>query len=156
MWKLHVLPNNIVLDMDPVFTSRFWAELMERLDVRLRKSTAFRPQTDGQTERINQTLEQYLRQYCNYEQNDWYELLPLAEYAYNNSTTTATQLSPFYANYGFHPRTNWPVEMESKNPASKNYAHWMTNVHELCIGRLEQTRERMGRYYDRAHKKPPP
>ena len=156
VWKLHGLPNDIVSDRDPVFTSRFWAELMERLDVRLRKSTAFRPQTDGQTERINQTLEQYLRQYCNYEQNDWYDLLPLAEYAYNNSTTTATQLSPFYANYGFHPRTNWPVEMESKNPASKNYAHWMTNVHELCISRLEQTRERMGRYYDRAHKEPPP
>ena len=78
---------------------------MKKLDVRLRESTAFRPQTDGQTECINQTLEHYLRQYCNYEQNDWYEMLPLAEYSYNNSVTTATQMSPFYANYGFHPRT---------------------------------------------------
>ena len=57
------------------------------------------------TERINQTLEHYLRQYCNYEQNDWYEMLPLADYSYNNSVTTATQMSHFYANYGFHPRT---------------------------------------------------
>src|SRR6266571_7712833 len=88
----------------------------------------------------NQSLEQYLRQYCNYEQDDWVDLLPLAEYAYNNSVTTATQMSPFYANYGFYPRTNWPVEMESKNPASKNYAHWMENVHEMCIDRLKQTR----------------
>ena len=85
---------------------------MKKLDVRLIKSTAFPPQTDGQTERINQTLEHYLRQYCNYAQNDWYEMLQLAEYSYNNSVTTATQMSPFYANYGFHPRTTWPVEME--------------------------------------------
>ena len=74
-----------------MFTSKFWAELMGRLDVRLRKSTAFHPQTDGQTERVNQFLEQYLRQYCNYVQDNWYDLLPLAEYAYNNSATTATQ-----------------------------------------------------------------
>ena len=92
---------------------------MKKLDVRLRKSTAFRPQTDGQTVRINQTLEHYLRQYCNYEKNDWYKMLPLAEYSYNNSVTTATQMCPFYANYGFHPRTTWPVEMESKNPADR-------------------------------------
>ena len=63
--------------------------------MRLRKSTAFHAQTDGQTERVNQTLEHYLRQFCNYEQNDWAEMLPLAEYSYNNSVTTATQMSPF-------------------------------------------------------------
>ena len=75
---------------------------MKNLNVRLRKSIAFQPPMDGQTERINQTLEHYLRQYCNYEQNYWYEMLPLAEYSYNNSVTTAIQMSPFYANYGFH------------------------------------------------------
>ena len=67
---------------------------------------------------VNQFLEQYLCQYCNYEQNNLYDLLPLAEYAYNNPATTATQMSPFYANYGFHPQTTWLVEKESKNPAS--------------------------------------
>ena len=123
IWKLHGLPGSIISDKDPVFTSKFWAELMERLDVWLRKSMAFHLQTDGQTERVNQSLEQYLRQYYNYEQDNWYDLLPLAEYAFNNSATTATQMSPFFANYGFHPRTNWPVEKESKNPASRNFAH---------------------------------
>ena len=67
IWKLHGLPSSILSDRDPMFTSKFWAELMGRLDVRLRKSTAFHTQTDGQTERVNQSLEQYLRQYCNYE-----------------------------------------------------------------------------------------
>ena len=152
VWKLHGLPSYIVSDCDPVFASTFWAELMKKLDVRLRKSTAFRPQTDGQTERINQTLEYYLRQYCNYEQNDWYEMLPLAEYSYNNSVTTATQMSPFYANYGFHPRTTWPVEMESKNPPSKNYTHWISSVHDLCNSYLKKTSEKMGYYYDKSKK----
>ena len=139
-----------------MFTSTFWAELMGRLDVWLRKSTAFYPQTDGQTERVNQSLQQYLHQYCKYEQDNWYDLLPLAEYAYNNSATTATQMSPFFANYSFHPQTNWPVENESKNPASRNYAHCMESVHELCVKHLEETRERMGKYYDRSRKEAPP
>ena len=121
---------------------------MGRLDVRLRKSTAFHPLTDGQTKRVNQSLEQHLRQYCNYEQDNWNDLLPLAEYAYNNSATTATQMSPFFANYGFHPHANWPEVKESKNPESRNDAHWMASVHELCVKGLEETRERMGKYYD--------
>ena len=128
---------------------------MGRLDVRLRKSTAFHPQTDGQTERVNQSLEQYLRQYCNYEQDNCYDLLPLVEYAYNNSATTATQMSPFFGNYGFLPRTNWPVETESKNPASRNYGRWMESVHELYVKCLVETRERMGKYYDRSRTEAP-
>ena len=84
-----------------------------------------------------------------------YDLLPLAEYAYNNSATTATQMSPFFANYGFHPRNNWLVEKESKNPTSRNYAHWMESVHELCMKRLEESRECMGNYYDRTRKDVP-
>ena len=62
IWKLHGLPSSIISDRDPVFTSKFCAELMGRLDVRLRKSMAFHPQTVGQTERVNQSFEQYLRQ----------------------------------------------------------------------------------------------
>ena len=125
---------------------------MERLNVKLRKSTAFRPQTDGQTEQVNQSLGQYLRQYCNYEYDNWVDLLPLAKYTYNNSETMATQMSPFFANYGYHPRTNWPIEMESKNPAPKNYAYWMESMHELCVKRLEEASECMGKYYDHSHK----
>ena len=79
-------------------------------------------------------------------------MLLLAEYSYNNSVTTATQMSPFYANYGFHPRTTWPLEMESKNPASKNYAHWISSVHDLCNSYLKKTSEKMGRYYNKSKK----
>ena len=83
-------------------------------------------------------------------------MLPLAEYSYNNSVTTATQKSPFYTNYGFHPRTTWPVEMESKNPTSKNYAHWILSVHDLCNSYLKTTSEKMGGYYDKSKKTAPP
>ena len=67
IWKPPLLPRSIISDSVPVFTSEFWADLMGRLDVRLRKSSAFHTPTDGQAERVKQSLVQYLRQYCNYE-----------------------------------------------------------------------------------------
>jgi hypothetical protein len=111
-------------------------------------STAFHPQTDGQTERVNQNLETYLRTFINYDQDDWYQLLPLAEFAYNNSVTTATNLSPFYTNYRFNPRTQWPRTDEVKNPASTAYAHWMKSIHEKARHTLQHTKDVMGKYYD--------
>ena len=71
-------------------------------------STAFHPQTDGRTERVNQVIEAYLPPYINQEQDDCVNLLPMAEHAYNNSITSATGITPFYPNYGRHP--------ESQNP----------------------------------------
>ena len=79
---------------------------MELLDVDIRMSTAFHPQTDGQTERVNQILEQYLRSYCLYQQDDWAEILPLAEHADNSAVSESTKVSPLKASYGFSPRTN--------------------------------------------------
>ena len=79
----------------------------------------------------------------------------MAEYAYNNSLTTATGMSPFFANFGFDPRTNWPIEAEAKNPASRNYVHWMTSVHTLCRRSLDTARETMAKYNNRHAKEPP-
>jgi len=70
-------------------------------------STAFHPESDGQTERVNQTLEQYLRSYCTYQQDDWVSLLPFVEHAYNTSTSESTKACPFEINYGFAPQTQW-------------------------------------------------
>ena len=66
-------------------------------------ASAFHPRTDGQTERLNSVLEQYLRMFCDYQQTDWASLFPSAEFSYNNSKHSATSLTPFFANYGFHP-----------------------------------------------------
>ena len=73
------------------------------MGVKHKCSTAFHPQTDGQTERMNQTVEQYLQVYVNYEQNDWTKHLPMAQYAYNNAENEKTKMLPFFANYGYNP-----------------------------------------------------
>jgi len=80
---------------------------MQLLQVKLNMSTASHPESDGQTERVNQTVEQYLRSYCTNQQADWVSLLPFAEHAYNTSTSESTKASPFEINYGFAPQTEW-------------------------------------------------
>jgi len=80
IWRLHGLPETIISNRDTRFTSKFWMSLMQLLQVKLNVSTAFHPETDGQTERINQTLEQYLRSYCLYQQDDWVSLLPFVQH----------------------------------------------------------------------------
>jgi len=81
-------------------------------------STAYHPQTDGQTESTNPVLEGYLRKFVNYDQKDWYQQLPFAENAYNNSATNAHKMTPFFAHYGFHPETEWTKEREAHNPGA--------------------------------------
>ena len=107
VWKLHGLPTKIIPDMDSKFSGEFWESLCKSLNIKRRMSTAYHPQTEGQTEGTKQVLEGYLRNFVNYDQNDWYQLLPLAEHAYNNSVTNGQGMFPFYANYGFHPQTEW-------------------------------------------------
>jgi RNase H-like domain found in reverse transcriptase/Reverse transcriptase (RNA-dependent DNA polymerase)/Integrase zinc binding domain len=104
VYCLHGTPDNIISDRGSQFISEFWRQLSDRLGVRLRHSSAFHPETDGQTERINAGVEQYLRAFMNFHQDDWVDWLPLAEFAANNVTSETTGVSPFFANYGFHPK----------------------------------------------------
>ena len=146
VWKLHGLPTEIISDMDAKFSGEFWESLCKALGIKRRMSTAYHPQTDEQTERTNHVLEGY---FVNYDQEDWYQLLPLAELAYNNSATNAHGLTPFYANYGFHPQTEWMKEREAQNPGADLYSHWMKGVHKKAHKALDQTREAMKKYDDR-------
>ena len=155
IWKYHGLPTDIVSDHDSRFTSETWKEFLRLLGIQPRMSTAFHPQTDGQTERLNQTIEAYLRAFVGKEQDNWVRLLPMAEFAYNNSTTTGNGMSPFYANYGFHPAALDPPSTEPLNPASEAYANWMSTVHDESRKGLEEAQERMRRYTDPAKKEPP-
>ena len=111
-------------------------------------STAYHPQIDGQTERTNQVLEGYLINFVKYDQNDWYQLRLLAEYAYNNSKVSAHKLTPFFANSGFHPQTKWMKETDVQNPAATRYSHWMKTILEKARTSLEQTHKAMKKYYD--------
>ncbi|KAF1315778.1 reverse transcriptase, partial [Globisporangium splendens] len=103
VFRLHGLPVEIVSDRDTRFTSKFWRALFGLLDTKLSMSTAAHPETDGQTERVNRVLEDVLRSYAT-SFKEWSDYLPLAEFALNNSTHVSTGHSPFYVNYGIHPR----------------------------------------------------
>ena len=101
----HGIPQSIISNRDKLFTSKFWNTWTQQLGTKIKLLTAYHPRTDRQTEQTNQTLEQYLRHYINFKQNNWIDLLPLAQFAYNNHQHSTTRISPFYANYGKHP--NW-------------------------------------------------
>ena len=92
---LHGLPKSTVSDRDSKFTGSFWKSLLLKLQMTPLMSSAFHPQTDGQTERMNRTLEQYLRNYISFEQRNWEELLPIAEFAINNYVSASTKFHPF-------------------------------------------------------------
>lgn len=104
VFSKHGLPVDIVSDRGTLFTSKLWTSLCQILGVKQNLSTAYHPQTDGQTERTNQTLEQYLQMFVNYDQDDWAEWLPLSEFVFNNTPSDATGVTPFFANKGYHPR----------------------------------------------------
>jgi len=95
VWKLYSLPKCIILDCGPQFVACFTRELYCLLGIKLASSTAWHPQTDGQIERVNQELDQYLQLFVNERQDDWYNLLPMAEFQHNNHIHSATQQPPF-------------------------------------------------------------
>ena len=130
IWRQHGLPRDIVSNHVSRFTSHTSKDFLSVTGIRPRMSTAFYPQTDGQTEGVNQVIEVYLWPYINQEQDDWVDLLPMAEHAYNNSITCATGMTPFYANYGRHPESQNTQRTEVRNPASHTYAHWIAGALE--------------------------
>ena len=107
VWKLHGLPDSVVSDRGSLFISEFWKAVCHRLQINVSLSTAYHPETDGQTEIANAYLEQYLRQYVDFAQDDWEEWLPMAEFAANNAVSSSTGVTPFFANKGFHPRMSF-------------------------------------------------
>jgi len=139
----------MVSDRDGTFTGQYFTDLYNYLGIKRSMSTAFHPQTDGQTERINQVIKAYLRSYCNYELEDWVEMFAMAEFAYNNSKHSAIKIPPFYVNYGYEPRTNWPTDIQFRNPASEMYGHYLTAVHGNLSKESETVRESMAKYYNR-------
>ena len=131
------LPTKIISDRDKLFTSKFWNTWTRQLGIDTRMSTAYHPQTDGQTERTNQTMEQYLRHYVNHRQDDWVELLPMAQFAYNNQQHSMTGMTPFFANYGRNPR--WEV-MAAGSGTSTNVEK-LTAMHEEMKTAIESAQK---------------
>ena len=142
IYRYHGLPKDIISDRGTQFVSRFWRTLFKILKVDIKLSSAFHPQTDGQTERVNQVLEQYLRCTINYQQDDWTTLLPLAEFAYNNTVHSSTQQTPFFANYGYHPRLDTFDFSKVDNPAAEDMANRLSELHAIMEAQLKKAQER--------------
>lgn len=101
--RLHGMPMAIIIDRDRIFTSQLFQEIFKSMKVQLRFSTSYHPQTDGQTERVNQCLESYLRNMTFQEPHQWYSWLSLAGWWYNTTYHTSLQMTPFQALYGYPP-----------------------------------------------------
>jgi transposase InsO family protein len=121
IWKLHGVPQKVVTDRDPLFTSHFTQALCRMLGTKQAMSTAYHPQTDGQTERVNRVLEDMLRMYVSKSQTDWDEKLACAEFAINNADHSSTGTTPFMLNYGHHPYLPVTVLPQHRVPAASSF-----------------------------------
>jgi hypothetical protein len=113
----HGFSKEFIFDRDTRFTSEFWKGVTELLGTRLCVSSSCHPQTNGQTERVNQTLEAYLRHFVSATLNDWDLLLSRAEFAHNNAFHESVRATPFHLNHGRHPRTPMSGKRDDDVPA---------------------------------------
>src|SRR5258708_12764646 len=105
IFSKHGTPGHVTSNHGMEFVSHFFHSLGSLLNMKLHFTSGYHPEGDGQTDCINQVLEQYLHAYMNYQQDDWAPLLPLAEFAYNNATSETTGVLPFFTNKDYHLRT---------------------------------------------------
>jgi len=150
IWKLHGLLWNVVSDCRPQFVAAFMKELYRLLGIEATTSTAYHPQTDGQMERVNQELGQYLRIFVRERQDDWYTLLPLAEFSYNNHIHSSTKQTPFLLDTSRHPWMGFePHQPPSRFEAVNEFMDQMKDTLEEAKSALAKAKDDMARYYNR-------
>ena len=131
VFSKHGVPVHVTSDRGTEFISHFFCSLGKALNMKLHFTLGYHLEGNGQTERSNQTLEQYLRVYCNYQQDNWSDLLPLAEFAYNNTPSATTGVSPFFANKGYHPNLAVHPERDLSSVRAHKYAVDLESLHEF-------------------------
>ena len=152
--RLHGIPESIISDRDCRFTSTFWQELMKLQGNVHNLSSAFKPSTDGQTERTNRFLEDYIRNYIHASQENWPELLWSAEVAYNSRIHESIGMSPYEADLGYIPRS-MPDRIFDEIVGTKSkkdvllLGQKQQKIMEILKANLVKAQERMKRYYDR-------
>ena len=147
--KHHGFPKSIVSDHDPIFISSFWRELFRLSGTRLRMSTAYHPQSDGQTEVMNIVLEQYLRSFVHSQPSSWFRYLALAEWSYNTSLHSSSGLTPFEVIYGRpHPVVPHYIPDMTNNEVVDSLITSRQHIHEKLQRRLRKAKEAMKHYAD--------
>ena len=146
---MHRLPESIISDRGVQFAAGMIRELNNLLGIQTELSTAYHPQTDGQTERINQELEQYLRVFIDHRQEQWPDWLGTAEFVYNNKIHTATKISPFKANYGQDPRIGFEGRRKGKYKVAGKFVERMKKIQEEAKAVLEKAQEKIKKSVNR-------
>ena len=150
--RLHGVPESILSDRDPRFTAHFWRAFWTQLGTTLTMSTAYHPQTDGQTERANRTLEEMLRSRVNFQQTDWDEHLAAAELAVNNAVHASTGFTPFYLNFG--QEVQLPLDRAiaglrpSANPVAADRISRLQADLTRAQSNIEKAQQRQAKYAD--------
>ncbi|KIL70533.1 hypothetical protein M378DRAFT_117693 [Amanita muscaria Koide BX008] len=149
VWRDFGLPERILSDRGPQFASHFMKDLNYQLGIKGNLSTAYHPETDGQTECINHEVEQYLRLFVNYHQNNWSEWLAIAEFSYNDKVQVSTGYSPFFLNYGQHPRKGFEPRGWTKTESVETFIKSLNNIREDANSALVKAAATMKHFYDR-------
>jgi len=149
IWKLYGLPKSIISDRGPQFTAELMRELNQMLGIESKMLMAFHPQTDGQMERVNQELEQYLRMFIDHRQEQWPDWLRMAEFAYNNKVHSSTKTLPFKANYGQDPRMGFEVKKREKYKGAEKFIAKIKEIQGEAKAALGKAQEEMKKYVDR-------
>lgn len=141
--RLHGLPSAIISDRDSKFTSAFWENLTMALGIKRRMSSSYHPESDGQTERTNRTLEHMLRAFTTDHELTWQSALPMVEFAYNNTVHSSTGYSPFFLNYGKNPRIISPIADESiPCESAEAFLQRMAMIQEDATERLQKAQNK--------------
>ncbi|KAJ9519333.1 hypothetical protein QJQ45_023132 [Haematococcus lacustris] len=148
VFRLHGMPRSVVSDRGPQFHNKFWAEVTKLLQVQVNLSSAYHPETDGQTERVNRVIEEMLRHFIRPDQRDWAEYLPLVEFAINNAWQESVRSTPFYLNYGYHPRLAELLDLPQKVPQAHDFVKGMKRAVEQARQCLARAQKRMKSYQD--------
>jgi hypothetical protein len=135
LFILHVfsklgVPSHVTSDWGSEFVLHSFRSLGEALDMQLHFTSGYHTEGNGQTEQTNQTLEQYLRIYCNYQQDNWAELLPISEFAYNNAPNAMTGVSPFFANKVYHPNLSVHPKNDIASSRTREFAVDLDQLHQ--------------------------
>ena len=148
VWKLHGLPRSIITDRDPKFVSGFWRAFMARLKVDHNMTAANHPEADGQTERTNRTLMQYLRLYTQRNPSEWLDFLPCAEWVYNNTVHSSIKCTPASLVYTEAPLSDPLLELilqDQQDSAAKGFQMQLVVAKEC----MKKAQERQARNYDK-------
>ena len=149
VWKLHGLPESIISDRGVQFVAGMMKELNNLLEIQTKLSMAYHPQTDRQTERINQELEQYLRVFIDHKQEQWPDWLGTAEFVYNNKIYIATKILPFKVNYGQDPRMGFKGRRKRKYEAAGKFVERIKKIQEEAKAVLGKAQKEMKKFANR-------